>query len=100
MKDILDKLPRWALILVIIILLGPAGYALTLHVSTDMKQSTDISDLATTVSNLAVVVEYNYKETERNSNTVASNTATITETQMRLERILGRIEARLDEEND
>lgn len=97
MNDVLKELPKWALYLVVSLTIPLSAYTVWQHVENDNSQSADISQLATTVANLAVVVEYNYKETERNGNTVQANAQTIHETQMRLERIMGRIEARLDE---
>ena len=100
MTDILGKLPNWALLVAICILAPLAIYSITQHVNTDSQQSIDLQTLSNTVSSLVVVVEYNYKETERNSEASASNAKIIHETQARLERIMGRIEARLDEENN
>ena len=98
--DIWEKLPRWALIVAVMVLSPLAVYTVTAHFGTDNQQSEDIATLTQTVSQLAVVVEYNYKETERNSHTAQANNELIHETQMRLERILGRIENRLDEEDN
>jgi hypothetical protein len=75
-------------------------YAINMHLVMDQTQSSDISQLASTVSQLTVVVEHNYKETERNATKMEENAKLLHDTQMRLERILGRIESRMDEENN
>lgn len=95
--ELMKELPKWALYVVIALLVPLSGYTVWAHIDTDNTQSEDIKTLAATVANLTVVVEYNYKETERNSATAQANADTLHETQMRLERIMGRIEARLDE---
>lgn len=99
-SDIWEKLPQWFLIIAVMILLPMAAYTVSHHVKIDDQQSADLKSLADTVSNLTVVVEYNYKETQKNAAKMESNTTLIHETQNRLERIMGRIEARLDEEDN
>jgi hypothetical protein len=92
MNKILDKLPRWMLVLLVILLSAPAGYALKDHVDEDKKQSSDIRDLITVTENLKVVVEYNRELSDMNERSVEKQR----EYQMRMALLLGKLEGRLD----
>jgi methionine-rich copper-binding protein CopC len=97
MRDYLKTLPQWALVGMLLLTSAVTVYAVQAHLKIDNQQTADLAVLASTVSNLTAVVEYNYMQIEGNADTIKDNNELIRDTQIRLERIMGRIEARLDE---
>ena len=60
-----EKLPKWALIVIIALLIMPAAYgAREVLIQVDENER-DIKDLISITSNLVVVVEHNYNEGEK-----------------------------------
>lgn len=100
MRDWLKTVPSWALIGLVLCLAPVAAYAVVDHLQADKKQSTDIAALASTVEDMAKIVEYDMAQTEENADEIKDMRARLEETQRRLERLLGRLEARLDRAGD
>jgi hypothetical protein len=96
MRAWLKTVPTWALIGLILILAPVAGYAFNAHLAADVQQSADIRSLAKIVDQMAVVVEYNRELAEANEEKLDGAQAQLAATQLRLERLMGRIESRLD----
>lgn len=66
MKDTLQNIPRWALILIVSILSLGAKYGVDAHLKEDYQQSADIRALAVAVSGLVEATENLKTVTENN----------------------------------
>lgn len=93
-KDALKKTPSWATHLLLAVTMVISGWWVRDTLDENKQQSADIRELSSTVHDLATIVEYNYKEVERNSADVKE----LRGTQQRLEVLLARVEAQLDKD--
>jgi predicted negative regulator of RcsB-dependent stress response len=92
MKDWLQTVPRWFLLGLVLALFPVVSYGFWGHLQHDEKQDETLSILVNTVSNIVVVVEYNRKGHENNTRTLER----AQDVQLRVERLLGRLEEHLD----
>lgn len=92
MKDWLQSVPRWFLLGLVLALFPVVSYGFWGHLKQDAKQDEALSTLVSTVGNIVVVIEYNREGHEKNARTLEKAQAV----QLRVERLLGRLEEHLD----
>ena len=95
MKGWLQSVPRWFLISLVLALFPVVSYGFWGHLQQDAEQDEALSILVQTVSNIVVVLEYNREGHEKNTRTLERVQAV----QMRVERLLGKLEEHLDKED-